>query len=162
MKLRPFDHREGVSVVGEVTRKGDVLEFGYLIEGDTIGVFIPPPSSPVRTDGLWESTCFEAFIGTGATSYIELNFAPSGEWAAYSFAAYRQGMRELDIAPPAIGFENNRLIATASLAAEPGSPLSLTAVIKLKSGVRGYWALAHPEGDRPDFHARDCFVAKLP
>jgi hypothetical protein len=53
-------------------------------------------------------------------------------------------------------------VATIELAAKPGSPLNVTAVIERKNGVRGYWALAHPKGSRPDFHARDCFVAKLP
>lgn len=162
MRLSPFGPCKELSIVSGVRQKGDALEFSYLIEGDTTGVVIPPPSSPMRTDGLWGSTCFEAFIGIGKTGYVELNFAPSGRWAAYSFTNYRQGMRELDIAPPSICFAQGRVIATVELAAERGSPLNLTAVIELRSGIRSYWALAHPEGNRPDFHARDCFVARLP
>jgi hypothetical protein len=43
-----------------------------------------------------------------------------------------------------------------------GSALNLTSVIEHKDGTRSYWALAHPKGDHPDFHTRDCFVASLP
>lgn len=162
MKLWPFDHCQDLSVAAHVKKKSDSFEFTYLLEGDIGDLLIPPAAPPMRTDGLWQSTCFEAFIGIGEASYLELNFATSRQWAAYSFANYREGMRELDIPPPKICFAENRLVATVELAAEPGSPLNVTAVIERKDGVRSYWALAHPKGNRPDFHARDCFVAKLP
>lgn len=162
MELCPFNPCEELSVVADIDRKGDALQFSYLIEGQTSGIVIPPTSQAKRTDQLWNSTCFEAFISTGETSYIEMNFAPSGRWAAYSFTNYREGMGELDIAPPLISFAGNRLTATVGLAAEPGSAVNLTAVIVFESGLRSYWALAHPNANRPDFHARDCFVAKLP
>lgn len=162
MKLRPFGHCRDLSVAAGVKKKDDVLEFSYLLEGDIGDLVIQPPLPPTRTDGLWNSTCFETFIGTGEASYVELNFATSGQWAAYSFTNYREGMRELDIAAPKIRFAENSLIATVELAAKPGSPLNVTAVIERKDGTRSYWALAHPKGNRPDFHARDCFVAKLP
>ncbi|HEV8407645.1 MAG TPA: DOMON-like domain-containing protein [Sphingomicrobium sp.] len=162
MELNSFDHCEDLSLVADVKKNGDVLEFSYLLAGNVGDVAIPPSLPPVRTDGLWNSTCFEAFISTGKTSYLELNFAPSGQWAAYSFTAYRCGMRELDIAQPKISFAENRLAAAVELAARPGSALNLTAVIERKNGISSYWALAHPAGNRPDFHARDCFVSKLP
>src|SRR3546814_3900847 len=37
--------------------------------------------------------------------------------------------------------------------------VGLTMVIEEMSGAKALWALAHPEG-APDFHARDCFVAR--
>ncbi|HEX3676028.1 MAG TPA: DOMON-like domain-containing protein [Sphingomicrobium sp.] len=162
MKLWPFDHCKNPSIAAVVKRKGSELEFSYLLEGDSSDLVIPPASAPMRTDGLWKSTCFEAFIGIGEAGYVELNFATSGQWAAYSFTNYREGMRELDIAPPKICFADNCLVATIEFVAQPGSPLNVAAVIERKDGTRGYWALAHPEGNRPDFHVRDCFVAKLP
>lgn len=162
MKLRPFDQCEDLGLAADVKKNCDIFEFKYVLTGDVGDVVIPGSSLPIRTNGLWKSTCFEAFIATGTTSYVELNFAPSGQWAAYSFENYRNGMHELDIAPPEICFTENRLIVAIDLAATAGSPLNLTAVIERSDGVRSYWALAHPEGSRPDFHARDCFVAKLP
>lgn len=162
MKLHPFDRCENLNIVADVKHEADVLEFHYLIEGNTGDVVIPSPSLPIRTDGLWKATCFEAFIIVGKTSYLELNFAPSGRWAAYRFTNYRLGMRQLDIPPPTICFMENRLIATVELLVKAGSPLNLAAVIERKNGSRSYWAISHPKGNRPDFHARDCFVAKLP
>lgn len=162
MRLWPFDQCDDLSLAADVRKNGDVLEFSYLLSGNVSDVLVPLPSLPRRTDGLWKSTCFEAFIATGRTSYVELNFAPSGQWAAYSFQDYRKGMRELDIAPFQICFAENSLVAAVELAAKPRSLLNLTAVVERRDGARSYWALAHPVGDRPDFHARDCFVAKLP
>jgi hypothetical protein len=161
MDLRPFAECRGLSLAAEIKKVGEILEFRYVLAGNIGDVVVPPHSLPARTDELWKSTCFEAFIETGDASYVELNFAPSGQWAAYSFDDYREGMRELDIVPPKISFANNRLVATVELAARPGSALNLSAVIERGDGGRSYWALAHPEG-RPDFHARDCFVAKVP
>ena len=43
---------------------------------------IPPVAEPERTDELWKTTCFEAFLRPlGQRSYREWNFAPSGQWA---------------------------------------------------------------------------------
>ena len=60
-------------------------------------LLVPAPAPPVRTDGLWRHTCFEAFIApAGSSEYWEYNFSPSGAWAAYHFTAYRTGMTPLD------------------------------------------------------------------
>jgi hypothetical protein len=40
--------------------------------------------------------------------------------------------------------------------------LGLSAILEEKGGTKSYWALAHPSGDKPDFHAPDCFAASLP
>lgn len=161
MELRPFDECRDLGLEADIKRIGELLEFNYVLSGNVNDILVPQCSSPSRTDELWKSTCFEAFIKTGNASYVELNFAASGRWAAYSFDDYRKGMVELGIAPPKISFAHNRLVATVELAARPGSALNLAAVIERRDGERSYWALAHPEG-RPDFHARDCFVAKVP
>jgi hypothetical protein len=57
-----------------------------------------------RADELWRHTCFEAFVRVGdSKAYHEFNFAPSGDWNAYRFLDYRQGMaREQAVDPPAI------------------------------------------------------------
>lgn len=162
MILRPFDPCDAIRISADVQRKGERLTFIYELTGGTADVVFPPPAEPARTDDLWQATCFEAFIAVGKSSYIELNFSPSSQWAAHRFTNYRQGMRELDIGTPDITFAGNRLVANAKLPAPPGAPLGITAVIEHRSGVRTYWALAHPGGNRPDFHARDCFIARLP
>jgi hypothetical protein len=131
---------------------------------------IPPPAAPARTDGLWNTTCFEAFVrGPGAAAYAELNLAPSGQWAAYAFDRPREGMREAEAAAPAIVWRGADLTLETEFdlsridVLAPTGPwrLALTAVIEEASGAKSYWALAHPPG-RPDFHHPDGFALDLP
>jgi hypothetical protein len=162
MELTPFEPCATLRLFGEVRRNSKTLEFSFRLEGETSKIVVPSPASPRRTEGLWQATCFEAFLRTDPKSYIELNFSPSGEWAAYQFTDYRVGMRDLAMAAPEIQFRNWRLTARVELLVPSEALLSLAAVIEHSSGARTYWALAHPSGNRPDFHAPDCFVAKLP
>src|SRR5258708_31011963 len=71
-------------------RSGE-MALTYRVTGLMSGVRLPAATRPERTDGLWRHTCFEAFVGAG-TGYLECNFAPSTQWAAYRFAGYRNGM----------------------------------------------------------------------
>jgi hypothetical protein len=162
MQLVPFDPCDSLRISADVRRSPGGFDFTYRLEGDTSDVVIPPRALAQRTDGLWQATCFEVFLSVGKTSYLELNFAPSGEWAAYRFTDYRQGMRELEVGAPEIRLADDCLVASIDLEVDPGTALNLTAVIEHKDGARSYWALAHPKSNRPDFHARDCFIAKLP
>src|SRR5487761_2670069 len=70
------------------------LRLAYLLEADPEQIRIPPPVMEAgRADNLWVHTCFEAFVGLNESPhYLELNFSPSGQWAAYQFESYRQGM----------------------------------------------------------------------
>ena len=138
--------------------------FGIAAPADR---FLLPEAKEGRADQLWQTTCFEAFFrADGEDAYREWNFAPSGQWAAYDFTAYRQGMAEADVAqPPYIRVEDNltwwALGATVALAAGPRWRLGLSAVIEERDGTKSYWALAHPPGDTPDFHHADGFAAHL-
>jgi hypothetical protein len=127
---------------------------------------IPVAEEPGRMDELWRSTCLETFLrAEDEDRYREWNFAPSGDWAAYDFSAWREGMAQANVAEPYIRTEDNftwwALGATIAVDAEREWQLGLSAVLEEKDGTKSYWALAHPPGDKPDFHARDCFVAKL-
>jgi hypothetical protein len=128
---------------------------------------IPDTREPARTEDLWQTTCFEAFLRIpGADSYREWNFAPSGEWAAYDFERHREGRAGADVAPPYIRVEDNltwwALGATIAVDSQAIWALGLSAILEERDGTKSYWALAHPPGDKPDFHAADCFAAKLP
>lgn len=128
---------------------------------------IPQSPDPKRKDQLWRTTCFEAFLREdGDDAYREWNFAPSADWAAYDFTGYRDGMRPAEItSPPYIRMEDNftwwALGATIAVGAETRWQLGLSAVLEEKDGTKSYWALAHPDPEKPDFHHPDCFVAKL-
>ena len=135
----------------------------YLVEGRG-DLVLAGPAEPRRTDNLWQHTCFEAFVGLKGGAYLEFNFSPSGEWAAYRFDAPRQGMRDepaeievwLDAGEDWLGVE----AAVRCKALEPGLTLGLSAVIEESGGRKSYWALKHPDGP-PNFHDRSCFTALL-
>lgn len=128
---------------------------------------IPPLSEPWRADELWRTTCFEAFLKADREdSYREWNFAPTGNWAAYDFTGYREGQSRAEVgSPPYVRMEDNftwwTVGATIATEADKAWNLGLSAVLEEKDGARSYWALAHPNRDKPDFHLPDCFVATL-
>ncbi|HEU4779412.1 MAG TPA: DOMON-like domain-containing protein [Steroidobacteraceae bacterium] len=167
--LQDLVHELSVSVV---RAQADQLNLTYRLSADLDALRLPEPRPPVRTDGLWRHTCFEAFIGhCGASDYWEFNFSPSGAWAAYHFSAYREGMAPLlKGAPPAItpriGVESVELSVMLDLswlvrsAAGVGLRLGLAAVVEDKARVLSYWALKHP-AEKPDFHHADSFVVEL-
>jgi hypothetical protein len=53
------------------------------------------------------------------------------------------------------------LAATIAVDAAVPWSLGVSAVLEEKDGTKSYWALAHPAGDKPDFHAAASFAAKL-
>ena len=146
----------------EVTRPGPrLLALRYLVSGDTGALLLPRSRPSERADELWQHTCFEAFLAN-PPGYLEFNFSPSSQWAAYRFDSHRSGMREARIMPPKvetlIGFDRFEL--RAELAMPVLGPMGLAAVIEEKEGNISYWALAHPEGE-PDFHHSGGFQLAL-
>jgi hypothetical protein len=128
--------------------------------------FVLPEGEPGRADDLWQSTCFEAFLrAEGSDAYREWNFTPSGQWAAYDFASHREGRSDAEVAAPYVRIEDNltwwALGATIAVDAELEWQLGLSAILEEKDGTKSYWALAHPDGDKPDFHDPVCFAARL-
>lgn len=142
-----------------------VLTLRYRALGAVEGLLLPPAATPARRDELWRHTCFELFVGVPGSGYLEFNFSPSGEWAAYGFSGYRIGMRDLEIAPPVIeaGFDTEGYALGVSVSpgelAEPWR-IGLSAIIEEHGGAKSYWAVAHPPG-KPDFHHPDCFALEL-
>jgi len=154
----------------EVARpRAGSLVFRYFVNGKIGDLRIPPVTSATRTEQLWQSTCFEAFIRSSANgAYYEFNFAPSTQWAAYGFSGYRSGMRvATEISAPPIEVQTSPTLFTlqASLELDQLSTLpngdkwrlGLSALVEETNGRKSYWALAHPQG-KPDFHHSDCFA----
>jgi hypothetical protein len=147
-----------------VSRPADgALALTFGVAGDLASVRVPPPRPPRIATGLWAHTCFEAFVAVAdAPAYHEFNFAPSGEWAAFAFHAYRTGAPLADegLSPLiAVRATRDRLVLEARVRLERLSPahaqaplrLGLSAVIEVRDGTRSYWALRHRAGP-PDFH----------
>lgn len=153
----------GVTVDLCITDGGDAL-LTYVVDGAQ-GVVWPERTSPARTDGLWRTTCFELFLMfDDEEHYVEFNFSPSTQWAAYAFNGYRDGMADLprDVIPH-VDRVTDGVEVNCDLGGLPHGELlmSLTAVIEEADGRRSFWALQQPPG-APDFHHRDCFAARLP
>ena len=168
LKPHPATSPNSVKSVEVEITANDLCEMllDFRIDGDK--VVIPDWQTSCRKNGLWNSTCFELFLGTAdSDSYFEFNFSPSCRWAAYKFDGYRKGMCDQHMTvEPHLEFDPDRpleLSVDLDLADMPRAPLigNLTAVIEEQGGHKSYWALAHPHGP-PDFHNRDCFVARLP
>ena len=74
-----------------VRSKEGGLALTYRLRGEISGLRVPPTAATERVNGLWKHLCFEAFVTVpGEKSYLEFNFSPSGQWAAYAFSDYRQ------------------------------------------------------------------------
>lgn len=142
------------------------LHVAYVLEGEIERLRIPAPRPARVAERLWQHTCCEIFVARrGAPGYREFNLSPSGEWAAYDFARYREG-RLLDdpCLSPGIVLQSDprKLRLSASVAVPDGRKLliALSAVIEDKSGALSYWALRHAPGE-PDFHHPCGFILEL-
>ena len=174
LACHPSMHSHGVrGIAVDVRRSADgALALTFRLAGDLAGIRVPAPHAPRIGDRLWEHTCFEAFLGLeGTAGYHELNFAPSGEWAAYAFRSYR------DLAGPLDASLAPRIVVCAApgwVALDAVVPLDrlssrhrrarlqlgLSAVVDAVDGTCSYWALRHAPG-RPDFHRADAWALRL-
>jgi hypothetical protein len=146
------------------------LALTFAVEGEIGRLRIPLPCATRRAERLWEHTCFEAFVAArSARAYYELNFAPSGEWAAYAFRTYRQGEMLAQALDPNVvvrraegRLELDALIRLELLAGLPSARLrlALSAVLEDERGALSFWAIQHPAG-KPDFHHPDAFALEI-
>ncbi len=152
-------------------RSSGNLLLRHELRGRLEDILLPElTAAPVRRDQLWRQTCFELFIApAGSPQYWEVNLSPSGDWNVYTFAAYRERMRE-EQAVTALPCRTERqpglltlefIFPLASLIApEQTAELAVSAVIQDKRGQLHYWALRHC-GPQPDFHRRESFCLSL-
>lgn len=140
-----------------------LLGLRYFVFGPLDQLVLPPATeAPARRDELWKSTCFEAFVRGEGEGYLELNFAPSGDWAAYSFTGYREGMADAPVTSPrGTWMSGGVMAAEVELPLQGPWQLAITAVIEERDGTKSYWSSEHGPG-KPDFHAEAGFVVELP
>lgn len=163
-----FAPREVSGVEAKWGIVGPWLQLRWRVEGAK-KLVLPRLAGRVRQDGLWQTTCFEMFLQQrGGSAYAEFNFSPSEAWAAYDFADWREGMVErplcnYPVITPRKGGGTLIFDVAIPLADLPDLPaaLSLAAVIEEEEGVKSYWAMAHGDPDKPDFHHPSCFGAML-
>ena len=144
-----------------------LLALRYRIEGDLARLRIPPPRPPAPGERLWQHLCCEAFVAAAPVgAYREFNFSPSGEWGAFEFHRYREGV-PLAVPDPGIVVRTDGQALELSASIEVGAAklrLGLCVVIEeldaALSGALSYWALRHPAA-RPDFHHPDGFALEI-
>ena len=148
---------------------GDGLSLRYDLFGDLSRLQIPTGDDGARRDELWRRTCFEAFLrANGADAYVEFNFSPNRDWAAYQFTTYREGRTDLAIANPKIEVASTPVHLSVLVTLTPlpealqGRELQLgpTAIVQGKDARLSYWALHHPS-NKPDFHHSETFQLNL-
>ncbi|MDZ3831751.1 MAG: DOMON-like domain-containing protein [Sphingopyxis sp.] len=148
----------------------DGFALRFMVEGDIDALLLPQGEGELviadaATDGLWQSSCFEAFLtDAGEPDYTEFNYAPDGRWACYQFDDYRALLHPDELAPWVMaaekGADHYALRVEPGIFPEEDSKLALSAVIEERDGTKSYWALHHPPG-KPDFHHPDCFRLAL-
>jgi len=173
LRLHPDSHSSAVESIDVKIAYVDAgLELSYIVTGEVSGIRMPTAATNARRDGLWQHTCFEAFVrASPEAEYYEMNFSPSGQWAAYLFSGYRSGMRvahEINCVPIKMHARSGGCVLQTSL--DPGRftglprdrswHLGLSAVIEDTNGGMSYWALAHPPG-KPDFHHANGFACEI-
>jgi hypothetical protein len=168
--LQPFEpclNVRGIQLAAEAIWTGGVLSLRYALENPAGALRLPAATAtPGRRHNLWESTCFEAFIGRpGERGYRELNLAPNGDWNVYALTDYRENLQEwsaIEGLRYALRRTSAQLELTCALdlrswiAADQALELSLTAVLDHGDTGCSYWAWQH-QGAQADFHLRQSF-----
>lgn len=156
------------SVEARVTGIDDLwLRLRWRIDGSG-ELVVPAFAGKGRAEGLWRTTCFEAFLlPDGSGAYVELNLSPSERWNAYQFSARREGMAERAFPrEPECTLRQGQSFAifdaAVPLAGLPARPwaMGFACVLEETGGQLSYWALVHGS-DTPDFHDPACFTARL-
>jgi hypothetical protein len=147
------------------------LAVRYTLTGALDRLRVPQSGTARMGKDLWRHTCFELFLAAEPPGYHELNFSPSGEWAAYGFQQYRQGdpLRDPNLAPrmevrrSEESLELDALVALRGPMAPYAAPrlrLGVSAVVEGADGRLAYWALRHP-APAPDFHHPEAFALEI-
>ena len=162
----------GVEVLASAALDGRGLVLRWSVRAAPHLVATAPRAArPGRRDRLWEHTCCEAFVARAdGEAYLEVNIAPSEDWALWAFDGYRAGMRAAAGEAPRLRVlrmpRELRVdaivdpLAVQGFLGVPPYVVGLSAVVEEQDGRRSYFALAHA-GERPDFHARASWISEV-
>lgn len=172
-ELQPFpgSHAPAIQITGTAARSNEQLILCYDVTGTIADLLIPSSNAnPERVWELWETTCFEAFIGTpDRPNYWEVNLSPNGNWNLFALQDYREGLEiEQRVEQLEIKTEQTvdrfQLTAKVPLGATDLADLPIllgvTTVIQTQESAISYWAIAHC-GSEADFHLRESFKLTL-
>jgi hypothetical protein len=167
-----------IEITGQIARFNQQLSITFQLTGEIENIAIASPDvNPSRRNELWQTTCFEFFLGLkNSPKYWEFNLSPAGHWNIYRFDNYREGMAEelaFQSLPFLVKVQPDSLTLSLDLNLEaiisPTQALeaSITTVIQSKinnliseQDAITYWALTHV-GQEADFHQRKSFIVSL-
>lgn len=168
LELKPHPAFQPGNVTGVSLRWSQLtdgrLMLRYRVDGAS-DLVVPPFQGYGQADELWKTTCFELFLYDGDGRYREFNFSPSGRWALYGFAGYRNRSGDAVLRDhPEIKHEQGDSMFVQTVFVDSAILLgaeraAVAAVIEEKGARPSYWALAH-NGLKPDFH--DPFGFRIP
>lgn len=175
-KLIPFDSNTApaIELSAELNLNDECLFVSFRIDqGLSLVDLGSATPNKTRLIKLWEKTCFEMFIKNQNDQYIEFNFSPNFEWNCFYFNQKGDALVEYE---KMVRPKTDILLSSADFFIvceirkeffpkdffDQKSQLSvgLTSVIKDRSGINSYWALAHAD-TRPNFHHFDSFKYKF-
>ena len=171
------------SLVGTLIRQSNRLAISFQIPKTSALIWPAKAIQPERRSGLWQSTCFECFIGlSDSSAYLECNLSPSGDWQAFRFDDYRQPPQAIssfvEVNSIVVSSLTETNVTSTSISGSVQSDsaqecvglqciidihdpafvtqdwqISPTCVLEDGKGLH-YYACQHPIG-RPDFHLSD-------
>lgn len=168
--LQPFQPIDTpIEIRGKISQSGDEIVLHFTLRDpqrrilDTLKPAVWNEGDLQRTDGLWQTTCFEAFWSSrGQKTYWEFNASPNKPlWNLYYFKDYRHPQ------PPELSQDFKLVkmeVTTDSLICRlQGLKIaeieaSLCAVIKTNRGI--YYFSTQHSGSKPDFHLRESLTAE--
>lgn len=170
--LKPFanePHLSSIDLTGHARFHEGNLELRYSLKYNKDDLVLPASAESIqRRDGLWEHTCFEAFVSQpGQTGYWEINLSPNGNWNFYRLSGYRENLQPetaienlpIMVQSTKSGIELSCTVSLKSLL-DPEKPLEISLTTVLEHPTKGcsFWAWKH-SGEDADFHLRDSFTS---
>lgn len=163
---------EPLGARGEIAWKSGGLELVFRLE-DPRGLLQDGPAPARkrflpfelrREDGLWKTTCFEAFFGrAGEESYWELNLGAKGAWNLYRFDSYRSPQPPGPSDDFAIAWLDAGEGVLACRLEPTAAPFALEASLCLvaRGDAGTHYLSTRHAGAKPDFHLRESFTLRL-
>lgn len=154
-----------------VKKHENTFDIQYQVElSSFLDLWDKQSSSLERKIGLWEGTCFEAFLYNKLNGeYIEFNFSGTGFWNAFHFKQRDQELKEYQnlklrkhrfiTSPQHRTFEVQIDLSELPFQVEEGHFLiGITCILVNEDQEKEYFAIKHCQ-EKPDFHDPDSFVS---
>lgn len=156
--LKAFDNNASISLNADVhIQQPDVIELRFTwVDKENKIVFSEKPIGG-RHSGLWNQTCFEAFIKPfDGDLYYEINLSGQKAWNIFSFDTYRSPQPPRELASAVL---QDMMVKPGYMSAKirfigqnfTHIKASLCAVIQLKDAGLTYWSHLHAD-QKPNFH----------